>query len=85
MVCIVFYIYITHCYIDYDISIQEDTDLLKVKSGETLMMMGTAEVLNENPAKPVVFEEDMSAAQRMQLSQAYIQIYREIELNRIKV
>lgn len=48
--------------------LKEDIDLAKLKNGEMLMMMGTSDVLQESASKPVLFEEDMTEAQRSKLA-----------------
>ena len=49
--------------------IKEDADLAKLKSGDLLMLMGTADVVTA-PSKPVVFEEDLTDNQKAKLSEA---------------
>jgi hypothetical protein len=36
--------------------------------GDLLMLMGTAEAVAEGPSKPVLFEEDLTDAQKSRLS-----------------
>ena len=39
-----------------------------VAQGDLLMLMGTAEAVAEGPSKPVLFEEDLTDAQKSRLS-----------------
>eukprot|EP00455_Lapot_gusevi_P048395 TRINITY_DN667_c0_g2_i2.p1 TRINITY_DN667_c0_g2~~TRINITY_DN667_c0_g2_i2.p1 ORF type:complete len:481 (-),score=190.35 TRINITY_DN667_c0_g2_i2:230-1672(-) len=44
--------------------LKEDTDLLKLRNGDILMLMGSSEVLRDGPSQPIVFEEDMTDSQK---------------------